>query len=508
MTPTRLGRYEIRSVLGSGAMGTVYAGWDPALSRGVAIKVIQGALGERDLERFQREAQTLARLIHPNIVAIHDIGTHDEAPFIVMELIHGHTLAREIADGVSRSAPQKVRLAAQLCDALAFANAAGVIHRDVKPANVLLTTEGVAKLADFGVARLQNSSLTGTANLVGTPAYLAPEAFSGTELDGRADVYGIAATLFEWLSGARPHDAENLAALMAKVLNLDAPDIRQHWRECPAPLAECLRRGLARDRGERHQSAKDFADALRAMDFAGDAMVQGTTVLLDARVARGPSSYASRTVLTAAAIVAAVGFAMLAMSINVPSEPVAEVVSTAAVSPVRPAPVPATEAARTGAPVTERAKFDATRRSAPAASVPAPTLATPAPAPIEQTAEEIIEPPASVPVGTDVKISMRTDLSLFSESSRGMFFEAVLAAPVIFGGREVAPAGAPVRGIVDQTHNLKGAITNDLSLVSISIGDRPIRIRTNRYQVALGVPVGQQLTFKLAAPLRLQSDIQ
>lgn len=280
VSPDRLGRYEIRGVLGSGAMGIVYSAWDPELERPVAIKIIQSlTLSEQEVERFRREAQMLARLTHPHIVAVYDIGAERTAPYVVMELVEGSTVASEIARQGSRPLRDKVRLVAEVCDALAFANAAGVVHRDVKPANIIITQTGAAKLADFGVARLKSSSLTATAHLVGTPAYLAPELFAGAEVDARADVYGAAATLFEWACGSRAHQSDNLAMLMAKVIQDDAPDIRERWPGCPALLAECLKRGLAKDPDQRYQTARDFGDALRSIHHQNAFADEPTAVL-------------------------------------------------------------------------------------------------------------------------------------------------------------------------------------------------------------------------------------
>lgn len=488
VTPERLGRYEIRGVLGSGAMGTVYTAWDPDLARGVALKIIRNPqVDEEALRRFRREAQALARLTHPHIVAVHDIGADDGAPYIVMELIEGTTLAGEIAAGVGRPLTEKVALAAQVCDALAFAHAAGIIHRDVKPGNILITRNGVAKLADFGLARLQHSSLTGSADVVGTPAYLAPEAFSGAELDARADVYGIAASVFEWVSGSRPHEAEHLATLMARVLHHDAPDVRDKWSACPPSLAACLRRGLARDRSERHQSAAEFGKALRALTGLDSVNEDArSTVVLEANSPMSSGQARGRRIALVG--VAAVLLLLIGAGLASQITPDRDAVAVADPMPSAEPPVPAASTRAAPEPPADTPKAAiAAPRSKPAALgvVPAP-LSTTETAKTEAAADEdeLEPPPAAVPIGTKVMVAIQTVLRT-DRTARGDAFEGVLADPLLWNGREVAAAASRVRGIVDLvipgTGDRPPAL--QLSLTSIQIGGEPTRVRTARYEI-------------------------
>lgn len=490
-SPERLGRFRIQSRLGSGAMGVVYAAWDPELGRNVAIKVIKAPeLQGGELARFRREAQVLARLTHPNIVAIHDIGNEAGAPFIVMELVQGVTLASEISTRVSRVLREKLELTAQICDALALVHAHDIIHRDVKPANILITSDGAVKLADFGLARLQSSSLTGTADVVGTPAYLAPEAFSGEALDARADVYGIAASLFEWISGSPPHAADHLATLMARVLTDDAPDLRRRWADCPPALAECLGRGLARDRARRFQSAGDFATALRAVSTdldEDDQQLPATIVVPGAAPIEIQPPGRMRILLAASALIIIIVGAIAAQQIpSAPSEGVLRSTEVAATSP--PAAPPSTPvsapAPRPVAPTASRAR--------PGLSLPAKPVVTPEPgrvppteASVDQEQDEELQPSApALPIGTKLLVAIRTVLRT-DRTARGTRFDGVLVERLIWNGREAVAAGSPIQGIVD--HVVPGQADRPpamlLSLTSLAVGGVPRPVRTARYEI-------------------------
>jgi len=480
--PERLGRYEVRAVLGMGAMGTVYEGWDPELARGVAIKVIQAQhVDAHGLERFRREAHALARLPHTHIVSIHDISWGADTPFIVMELVRGETLAAEIARRADRPLATKVRLAAQICDALAFVNCAGIVHRDVKPGNILITADGDAKLADFGLARLQNSSLTGTANVMGTPAYLAPEGFSGVEVDARADVYGIAASLYEWVSFARPHASDHFATLVAQAMHQDAPDVRDKWPACPAALAECLRRGLARDPNDRYQSANDFGNALRALDLAAANVTpinEAATRVLNRAVGRQPvfKTPGRLSVVAASLAVLILLAAVLIMPRASAPPPLTQSMVADDIVPAGPVPPgPAAESPRATATPLSRG----TVAPSPVSSSVPPESAAPSP---PQDDEVEVEPPA-IPIGTKILVTIGTELRT-DRTTRGQFFEASLADPIVWQGREVAAAGTRVQGIVDAV--VSGSVEREpslqLSLLHIEIGGEPVRVRTARYE--------------------------
>ena len=188
-----LGKYEIRRQLGTGAMGTVYEGWDPFIERLVAIKTVQlpKPADEEMAEavaRFRREAQAAGRLVHPNIVGVFDYGETDELAYIVMELVDGPTLKSLLDSNRKFPLTAIVRIMRDLLEGLQFSHERGVVHRDIKPANIMLTKKGQAKIADFGIARIENSIMTQAGTMLGTPAYMSPEQFMGLVVDARTDI--------------------------------------------------------------------------------------------------------------------------------------------------------------------------------------------------------------------------------------------------------------------------------------------------------------------------------
>ncbi|GAA1768722.1 protein kinase domain-containing protein [Luedemannella helvata] len=206
-------RYELRSALGRGGMAEVWSAYDRRLDREVAVKMMDPA-GLRDpsaLTRFDREARIVARLSHPNIVAVHDVGADSGTPFLVMELVTGPSVADLLAAGPIE-VPHAIDIATQICDALTAAHAAGIIHRDIKPANLLLTEHGQVKVCDFGIARITTADqvhLTGSAQTVGTSAYMAPEQINGEPVDARTDLYALGCVLYAMLTGDPPFAGDN-----------------------------------------------------------------------------------------------------------------------------------------------------------------------------------------------------------------------------------------------------------------------------------------------------------
>jgi serine/threonine-protein kinase len=258
------GRYEVRREIARGGMATVYLAEDTLLNRPVAVKVLTGdaSAGERD--EFLREARAVAKLSHPNIVEVYDAGIEGSLRFIVMQYVPGGSLR----DVLSREAPldprRAVILTIRLADALNFGHRRGIVHCDVKPGNVLLGEDGAPKIVDFGIAR----SLTGTGDLsdliVGTVGYISPEQVEGQPVDGRADVYSLAAVLYEMLIGAPPFQGQNLATVAAQ--RLVTPPVPPHQRNpaVPEAVSQVVMQGLTRDPNDRFATAKAFGDALRA----------------------------------------------------------------------------------------------------------------------------------------------------------------------------------------------------------------------------------------------------
>ncbi|MEU4113203.1 protein kinase [Kitasatospora sp. NPDC028055] len=213
------GRYELVEILGVGGMATVWRGLDRVLGRQVAVKVLNGGLADdpRFAERFSREAQHAAMLVHPRIVMVFDSGVDEGTPFIVMELVNGRSLAAVLVQQPQLPVERAVGIAAAVCEALSVAHAAGLVHRDIKPGNIMITDDGGVKVVDFGIARAGSSSnLTQTASVLGTAAYLSPEQATASALDGRTDLYAVGCVLTEMLTGATPFTAETPVAIAFK----------------------------------------------------------------------------------------------------------------------------------------------------------------------------------------------------------------------------------------------------------------------------------------------------
>lgn len=250
--PARFGRYRVVAPLGEGGMGAVYACMDEALEREVAVKSIRVPRGVKEsvramlVERFEREGRLLASLSHPNVVRVHDVGRESGEPFLVMERVRGPSLRERIARTGPLSARDAARLGAELAGALEAAHAAGILHRDVKPANVL-DAEGAWILADFGVARAPESQLTRVGQFLGTPGYASPEALLEGAFSEASDVYGWGATLFSALTGRAPH-GERGVMTVAEAQKSGPPALpASALREVPAELAATIRAALDPD---------------------------------------------------------------------------------------------------------------------------------------------------------------------------------------------------------------------------------------------------------------------
>lgn len=261
-----IGKYEVLRLLGSGGMGTVYEARDPVLERRVAVKVLAADLARQAelRERFLREAQAAGRLRHPNIVQVYDVGESNGRLFLAMEFVAGSDLERIIQD-VPLSIEWKLDLLRQVCEGLGHAHKHGVIHRDVKPANIRVTPTGDVKIMDFGIAHLQSAtSLTKRGLVLGSVHYISPEQVEGRPVDARADIFSVGAIAFELLSGKRPFEAESVTAVMARVAYGSA-DLSQLPRTPFSPgLEAIIMNALAHRPQDRYQSLEDLrADLLR-----------------------------------------------------------------------------------------------------------------------------------------------------------------------------------------------------------------------------------------------------
>jgi serine/threonine protein kinase len=272
----RIGKYEVVRLIGRGGMGVVYEAFDPLLERSVALKVmLPEVAGDREhKERFEREARAVARLSHPGVVTVFDLGYHtDGSPYIVMELLRGTDLLARTREGPSLSLAEKIDIVARVLDGLGHAHKAGIVHRDVKPANVFLTEEGTPKIMDFGIAFWTSSGGT-SRSVIGTVGYMSPEQVRGERVDGRSDLFSVGTLLCELATGRRPFDAETPMATFHRIANgqplIDLPPDPEHQRLLPV-----LRQALAGPVSERYPTAQDFATALRAC--AGEAVNRGAT---------------------------------------------------------------------------------------------------------------------------------------------------------------------------------------------------------------------------------------
>jgi serine/threonine-protein kinase len=310
----KLGRYEVLEPIGQGAMGAVYKARDPAIDRVVAVKTIGGVLlalaEQRDeyLERFRREARAAGRLSHPNIVPVFDLGV-DEAsgtPFIVMEHVAGVSLAVVLRENPLLPLDQALDIVEQIGRALEEAHGAGIVHRDIKPGNVLLDTRGRVKVGDFGIARLPESELTQTGVGMGTPGYVAPEVLKGAPADARADVFSLGVVAYQLVTGRKAFEGATRDSLALQILQHEPPAPRQVRPDLPAAVSDAIVHALAKDPERRTSSAAAFLNALRSPDGARSA----TQTVLSPAPPAGPSGGPRRALLlVGAALVALLGVA-------------------------------------------------------------------------------------------------------------------------------------------------------------------------------------------------------
>jgi len=262
-----IGKYEIRRELGRGAMGVVYEGYDPAIKRLVALKTIRadqlaGENAEAMIARFRREAQAAGRLNHPNIVSIYDFGEDGAISYIAMELIKGRELKECFESNERFRLADIVRIMGQILGALGYSHRQGVVHRDVKPANIFLLPDAAVKVADFGIAHLESSNLTQVGTVIGTPSYMSPEQIMGLPVDGRSDLFSAGVILYQFLTGERPFAGSTATTTMQKVLKEDPLAPSTLNVQLPPALDAVVRKALAKRMEDRFQTAQEFADAL------------------------------------------------------------------------------------------------------------------------------------------------------------------------------------------------------------------------------------------------------
>ena len=316
-TPTHLGKYQITEVLGQGAMGVVYRGFDPGIRRTVAIKTIRRELveGERAaaqmLARFRNEAQAAGKLSHPGIVAVYDYGEEASVSYIAMEYVEGNSLREYIGRGTRFAERDSVSIVSQLLEALAHAHERRVWHRDIKPANVIVMMNGRVKIADFGIARIEASELTQTGVMLGSPGYMAPEQYAAAAIDHRADLFATGVVFYQLVTGAKPFvgtaEQVSYATCHAEALRPSLADPGKGWERYDPVIS----RALAKRPEDRFQSAESFRAAiLAAHDAPAAAAVSEETIItqilrpaaaVDLSASRSPQNLPPRPVAAPAA---------------------------------------------------------------------------------------------------------------------------------------------------------------------------------------------------------------
>lgn len=271
-TPKTIGRYEILDELGHGAMGSVFRALDPAMDRTVALKTILAAAlaGEQSTEfraRFYREARAAGALAHPGIVPVFDVGEHEAVPYLVMEFVQGQTLADAMKRGERLSMERVCEIGQQIAEALGYAHRKGVIHRDIKPANILMTskeTHGIERprITDFGVAKLTAGEITTTGQMLGTPAFMPPEQFTGAPIDGRTDLFSLGVILYWMATGEQPFPGETMTTVSYKIVHTEPVPPAKLNPTIPAQLEQVILKCLAKSPADRYQTGEELAQAL------------------------------------------------------------------------------------------------------------------------------------------------------------------------------------------------------------------------------------------------------
>jgi len=292
MEQPQLGRYLIESEIGRGAMGVVYKATDSVLQRTVAVKTVNMAL-ERDQAdryeaRFYQEARAAGGLNHPNIVTVYDAGKAGDVVYMAMEYIQGVELRTLYAEGQPMGASQSLAIAAQVAEGLGYAHQNGVVHRDVKPANIMVVANGPVKITDFGIARMRASAdLTQTGVMLGSPKYMSPEQVIGKRADHRSDIFSLGVILYEMLTGAAPFNGENITALMYQIVNFAPPAPSTVNAAVPEMLDFIIAKMLAKPLEERYQDARELARDLRECERSLAAPPAATQPPRPAGLARG-----------------------------------------------------------------------------------------------------------------------------------------------------------------------------------------------------------------------------
>ena len=317
----RLGRYELRGAVGRGAAGTVYEAWDTALARRVAIKVVR--LADKDtlevddlLARFRQEAQVASRLSHPGVISVYDYGENDGLAYIVMEFVSGETLRTVLDRGERLPLARVAAILSAVLLALDYCHRNAIVHRDIKPSNIMLPAEGGVKLADFGIARIENSDLTIVGTIMGTPPYMSPEQFAAEEdVDFHTDLWSVGVVLYEMLTGTRPFSGSNMGAMRQSVTTQAAEPPSRRSPGVPEFMDQVILRALRKAPADRFPSAAAFASAL---DGALPTALGRGVPAASGRTSRGP--IVAGGIAAAAALIAGAAFLLWPQSQTVQPE--------------------------------------------------------------------------------------------------------------------------------------------------------------------------------------------
>jgi serine/threonine-protein kinase len=282
----QLGKYKVVEVIGKGAMGVVYKGYDPVLQRHVALKTVRKELVDETLAaqiiaRFKNEALASGRLNHPAIVGIYDYGENKQLAYIAMEFVQGRGLRDFLARQERFGLQDVMNIMSKLLDALDYAHEHGVVHRDIKPQNIIMTPDGRLKVADFGIARIDRSNLTQVGSVMGTPAYMSPEQYAGQQVDRRSDIFSCGVVLYELLTGVKPFEGptETVGYKICHEPHRNPSEINPQG--VPEVFDAILAKALAKKAEDRYASAREFAEALaKSFESRSDESVQSEVTLL------------------------------------------------------------------------------------------------------------------------------------------------------------------------------------------------------------------------------------
>jgi hypothetical protein len=484
-------------------MGVVYLGRDHSLNRDVALKILpeigNDQQAQAGLDRFYVEAKAVAALRHPNIIVIYELGHEGKSPFIAMEYLPGASLAEVIRDRRPYSDADKARMIGDVCLALQHAHDHGIIHRDVKPANIHIDNSGSVKLLDFGVAKFADVSHTQSIFTVGTPSYLAPEVITGQGADSRSDLFALGVTLSEWVTFEKPFAADDLARVMWKVVHEEPTPVRQLCPNVSPQLEQVIARALAKEPAKRYQRADEMrADLARIAGAVAVTVVrsvsnEATIVLPRTEPAALPPDAGVEPKRRVVPVIALVGLILLAAMLwfvfKRPSAPVSIATAPAARRPVE------VGAKTSAAPHTDGGTPPVERRM-PATAAKAPVKSTPPVAPVSVSPQPVVEEDATpedlAPIGTRVFASLLDELNT-SRSHGGDAFRAVLDEPMTVGLQELAPAGTPLTGRIYALGGGSRAFV-DIALTGIVLNGRAVPIRTTVYRVVGPPASGPSLT--------------